>query len=206
MAHHQMQLDPHLTSNYGPVPRWLPQRDHNSGSRSWHHHKNLQMVWPRDKKQKGAKNWSRFKDVLTGKGPDMWIANRDSYGPHRPVWTGWETPGDYDVTDRTWGNLGYMYRKDNTMLPFPGAHRDRKEKYDFKSRRYREPRIGVWSDVKWSNHEPHMALYHQDERGRQVVDPAFDNGAFNAGLTSNPFAYSHHTGDWDWRVGDWNGW
>ncbi|MCJ1467628.1 hypothetical protein MMC07_006253 [Pseudocyphellaria aurata] len=175
----------------GPMPRW-PARKR---AHTWRHDKKRQVVWPRDKKQKGAHSWSRWKDVLTGKGPDMWIARRDSYGPHRPVWSGWKSP---DYAPRIWDNLGYRYRKDNALEPLPWAKRPRWEKYDFRARKYQRPRPGTWSDVKW-NDDPRFALYYQNRYGDQVVDPDFDRGAFNAGLADNPFRYKHYSPVWDWN-------
>lgn len=180
--------DPHYG---GPLPRWGPrQRAH-----TWRHDKKRQVVWPRDKKQKGAHSWSRWKDVLTGKGPDMWIARRDSYGPHRPVWSGWQSPR---WPGRIWDNLGYRYRRDNELEPLPWAKRPGWEKYDFKARKYQRPQPGTWSDVKW-NKNARYALYWQNRYGDQFVNPDVDHGLFNAGVTRNPFEYDPFSPYWDWH-------
>jgi len=173
---------------------------------TWKQDKKLQMVWPRDKKQKGAHTWDRLADILTGKGPDMWISRQYSRQPHRPVWSGWTTKGYYPENTWAWDNLGYPYRKDNTVQPPTWARRGSEDRYDFKSRRYRRPRAGVWSDVKWSNQEPHVPLYHRDRYGFEVVEPEFDSGRANAGWTRNPFRFNHRTVEWDWNTGDREGW
>lgn len=179
----------------GPVPPWRPrQRAH-----TWRHDKKRQVVWPRDKKQKGAHSWSRWKDVVTGKGPDMWISGRESYGPHRPVWSGWQSP-HYAV--RIWDNLGYPYRRDDELEPLPWAKRPSWEKYDFNARKYQRPQLGTWSDVKWDK-DGRFALYHQNRHGHPYVDPEVDGGDFNAGFARNPFEYKWYSPLWDWDRDRW---
>lgn len=175
----------------GPVPRWPPrQRAH-----TWREDKKRQIVWPKDKKQKGAHSWSRWKDILTGKGPDMWISRRDSFGPHRPVWSGWQSPY---YKRRIFDNLGYLYRRTNTLEPLPWAKRPRWEKYDFRTRRYQRPQRGTWSDVKW-NDNPRFALYRRNRYGDEFVDPDFDGGLFNHGYGPNPFKHKPYSPIWDWH-------
>ena len=186
---------PPARARYEERPKWDPKKG-----------KKPQMVWPRDKKQKGAHTWGRLTDIFTGKGPDIWIGRQYSSGPHRPVWSGWKTPGYYPEGKLVWDNLGYPYRKYDTVLPPSWARRGKDEKYDFRSRTYRRPRAGVWSDVKWSNFEPHMALYHRDRDGFAVVEPEFDSGWFNLGLSRNPFANNRYTPEWNWNVGDARRW
>ena len=189
--------DMHDPAYGGPWPRWRPrQRAH-----TWRHDKKRQVVWPKDKKQKGARSWSRWKDVLTGKGPDMWIAGRDCFGPHRPVWSGWKSPY---WRPRIWDNSGYRYRKDDTYEVIPWAKRPSWQKYDFRARKYQRPQPGTWSDVKWSddksgNGNPPFALYRRDRNGYEFVEPEFDGGWFNAGMAPNPFAYKHYSPVWDWH-------
>lgn len=180
-------LDPHYG---GPVPPWPPRRR----AHTWREDKNRKIVWPKDKKQKGAHSWSRWKDMLTGKGPDMWISRRDSFGPHRPIWSGWKSP--YWMP-RIWDNLGYPYRRDNELEPLPWAKRPAWEKYDFRARKYQRPREGTWSDVKW-NADARFPLYWQNRHGKQVVDPDFDDGWFNLGLAPNPFEWKSHSPIWAW--------
>ena len=128
----------------------------------------------------------------------MWISGRDSDGPHRPVWTGWKTP-PHLIHLGYWDNLGYNYRMDDETVPLSWARRPRWEKYDFRARKYRMPRPGTWSDVKWNDH-PRFPLYHRDQNGDDTVAPEFDGGAFNEGWGENPFRYKHHTPIWDWYV------
>ena len=200
-----------LTGTHTILPPHIP-RGPSYGERlkqhpaTWYRHRKPQMIWPRDKKQKGAHTWGRLADILTGNGPDIWIGRQYSRGPHRPVWSGWTTKGRYPRDALVWDNLGYPYRKDNTVLPPSWACRGDEERYDFKSRRYRRPRAGVWSDVKWSNDKPHVPLYHRDRYGLAVVEPEVDGGHFNAELARNPFGFNRRIPEWDWNIGDAYGW
>lgn len=169
---------------YGPLPAVRA-----PSSKAW----KKQVVWPRDKKQKGPHDWSRWKDVFTWKGPDMWISNLGE-GPDRPVWTGWRTKG-YKLP--RWDNLGYHFRQDNENL---GIVRPPKEKYDFKTRKYGIPRESTWSDVKWDV-KGRTPLYIRPRHlvDRPWVDPRVDGGAYNAYQGRNPFAWDEHSAYWNWH-------
>lgn len=146
---------------------------------------NRKIIWPRDKKQKSVHAWSRWKDLCTNKGPDMWISRRDSAGPHRPVWSGWNgTNSD---------NLGYVYQNDNHVPPLSWASRPNWQKYDFRKRKYCEPKAGAWSDVKWDA-KGREKLYYRDRYHVEHVSPAYNDGTGH-----NPFAYHDWTPYWDWH-------
>lgn len=144
-----------------------------------------QVVWPRDKKQKGAHTWTRFKDVLSGKGPDMWAGKQGDDGPNRQAWSHWGYgPGSGWLFD----NMGYHDRRDN----WPGdpshwllGHRPTNQKYDFNTRKYKTPRWGDWSDVKW------------DRRGRH---PLWIRTRWGHSIPwDKPFSYKPWTGNWDYH-------
>ena len=99
-----------------------------------------QFVWPRDKPHRSM--WGRWRDVLTSKGPDVWVTRRGSDGPHRPVWSGWRGPA--------WDNLGYKYvdEPDGPDLPLASG-RDPLAKFNFKTRRFERLNPGMWTDVKY---------------------------------------------------------
>lgn len=149
---------------------------------------NKQIVWPRDKKQKGAHSWRRWKDIFTNKGPDMWLTSRGGSRVHRPVWSGWNQEGR--------DNLGYHYRNDNQGPPLKGAYRPEWQRYDFRKRRYRMPDIQTWSDVKWSR-KGRTPLY---TRGPFFMDE-WVNPEYYVGW-DNPFAWHQNTPYWDWRHDD----
>lgn len=168
-----------------------------------------QIVWPRDKKQKGAHTWSRFTDILSGKGPDMWAGKQGDDGPNRQAWTHW----GYGLWSHLQGfdNMGYHNGRDN----WPGdpdhwvlGRRPTTEKYDFKTRKYKRPRPGDWSDVKWDRQG-------RDWLYRRHVDGTPEYSDF-AWLTQTqrerdlgllPYRYYPITSSWDWhhneRPWDW---
>lgn len=58
----------------------------------------LQWVWPKDRDQNGGHigYWGRWRDVLTHKGPGIWIAKQNTTAPSRDVWSGWKGFGRPD--------------------------------------------------------------------------------------------------------------
>lgn len=154
--------------------------------------KKWKLVWPRDQNPRHGRwgNWDRIKDLATGKGPDIWIEDIHGNGPHHPLWTGWKTAGYQHPADTRarWTNLGCEFRQDCEWLsPIKAARREDGKKYDHRTRRYRTPQPGMWSDVVWSDIEDGGPWYFCDETGREWVDPRVDGGGFNAGWGRNPF-------------------
>ena len=101
-------------------------------------------IWPRDTRpgESWRRNrWLTFKDVLTGKGPDIFVGSvdKDPKRPSRARWSNWgyvfgDTPPD-----------GISF---NQIHPIFGADRTN-QVYDFRSRRWRHykgPDPGMWSD------------------------------------------------------------
>lgn len=99
--------------------------------------------WPKDGKRHGW--WGRWKDVLTGQGPDIHIAihgdsrNRQKDWPSKAQWSRWHDQANPD--------------EDNggSIPAIPWAKRDADEKYDFRKRKYGQPDKNTWTDVKWQN-------------------------------------------------------
>ena len=169
-------LDPHWEDDAGPVPRWRPddQRPWKTGQ------SRAAFIWPRDKGQTNTPpfSWRRVKDILTGKGPGIWIGDRLSYGPHRPTWTNWL---EHD-------NLGYRNAYD--QLAYFGNKKLGSKRYDFNTRRYQTPRQNTWSDVKWERRRhPKIPHYHRDRDGEEWYDTEAD---------INPFRYNVDTDWFDW--------
>ena len=162
------------------------------------HNAKRQVVWPRDKKQKGAHTWSRWKDVFSGKGPDMWVTKQGDDGPHRDTWTQW---GYGDIYGR-FDNLGYRYHLDGGVdgpQSWPLGSRSTDEKYDFRTRRYKRPSYKDWSDVKWDR-KGRYPLYYRNGYGDSHV-PAHVLarqawGEWRRGL--HPFRHNPETVHWDW--------
>ena len=120
------------------------------------------------------------------------IAEEHTHAPARPIWTGWEAITPYR-------NLGYPFHREKELVPFfRSARREDGKKYDFRSRRYRKPEPGVWSDVvrgKSKGSGPQYIRYYGDG---EWVDPIVDRGAFNAGIQPNPFRFKPWTTHLKW--------
>lgn len=183
-------LDPAFGPLGGPKLRWLPE-DHKPRMRGGG---KGQFVWPRDK---GINNtpfnsWKRWKDVLSGKGPGIWIGNRQELGPTRCTWSNW----DYD-------NLGYSCRCEKERPLFGPVEMNKK--YDFRTRKYtdRPFRHGVWSDAKWEKGDvtDRRALYFRDHLG---VERSMRTGMVLPGEIDpyywNDFRNHPETVQSDWRA------
>lgn len=92
-------------------------------------------VWPSDGKHK--RSWGRWKDIIEGKGPDIFITKHGD----RPSRNQWKN----NFQDATPEDPGF-----NTHIDMPWATRTRP--YDFRERRYRRPKGPndiFWSDATW---------------------------------------------------------
>ncbi|KAL8725907.1 MAG: hypothetical protein Q9181_006243 [Wetmoreana brouardii] len=170
--------DPNWTWGPGPYPApHSPRRAAKTNRR----HGN-QLVWPRDKRQKGAHCWRRWKDVFTNKGPNIWVQKRGNDGPHRPQWTNWTE----------YNNLGYRDDLEENV-------QDGLKKYDFKTRKYKIPHWTDWSDVKWDRRgrEP---LYFRNIFGQPWIrgDMLLRQSDLEHDWDGHPFRYNPCTPHWDW--------
>lgn len=98
-------------------------------------------IWPKDPRPGNRAKWPvgrRFKDVLTNKGPDIFVGRLDgpSSGPHTPRWARWQDLYGDDEDDET------------TLPAAPWARRGLK-RYDFRTRTYRIPNDLTWSSVQY---------------------------------------------------------
>ncbi|KAL9596575.1 MAG: hypothetical protein Q9219_005702 [cf. Caloplaca sp. 3 TL-2023] len=193
--------DPNWPPIPGPLLPPVPPR-RAPGSR-----RKTQLVWPRDKKQKGAHTWSRFWDVLSSKGPDMWVAKQGDLGPTRPEWSRWDLGPKYY---NRFGNLGYYDGRNEQIPPWRLAHDDENKRYNFRNRKYEEPHwLGskTWTDVKWDRHG-RKALYKRYPDGWPDIDPVLMNRLLIlgldyppdplTGLPGNPFAHDPTANWWNW--------
>ena len=131
----------------------MPPLWYNKG-RGWTDHQNFKrypvkpnhaFIWPRDQ---GQGSWRRWKDLATGKGPDMFIASNPnrppgaSDGPTRRRWTG------FPEAESNWRNKMLDANNHHGSTPWASQRNDRPY-YDFAARRYRRrPHDGMWTDVK----------------------------------------------------------
>lgn len=114
----------------------------------------LGLIWPRDPLPGNPAKWprgKRLKDVLTGKGPDVFFGDIDSHmlRPRMSRWSRW------------WDVHGQPDDQDHLTLPsFPGADRGNK-RYDFRTRKYKMPDNWTWSKVTYPNiNEQNWRLPH----------------------------------------------
>lgn len=135
-------------------PLYRPSRPPRRPNSSWRQDNRWQFVWPNDK-HRGL--WGRWKDILTNKGPDIFVAEQHTHQPEKPIWSNWKTPGHQYPDDPRprWDNYGKPFRQDKEFTGFFGCQRrDPDSKYDYATRRYRRPDDNVWSDAEWSSTKP----------------------------------------------------
>lgn len=148
----------------------------------------MQIVWPRDKRQKGAHTWGRFRDVLSRRGPDMWVNRKGDIGPTRPEWSRWDTGPKGGL----WHNLGYWDTRDKQIPPWRLGMDAEQKQYDFKTRKYELPHPNTWSDVKWDR-KGEYPVYVRDRWGEHHVHPFLEEEP-----DVNPFIYNPYNPWWNW--------
>jgi hypothetical protein len=101
-------------------------------------------IWPSDRRpgQSWKRNrWSSFKDIIMGKGADIYVGSLDK-DPHRPSRPRWSN----------WGHVFNDIPHDEREVLNPFGLADRSDQvYDFRSRRYRPYNPwhgGMWSDIE----------------------------------------------------------
>ena len=172
--------DPWIYGLHGPEP---PRHPRKRGS---------QFVWPRDKPHSSI--FGRWKELLSDKGPDIWVTRRGSDGPHRPVWSGWRTPHPQIPGEPYWDNLGYKYVDEPNGPDLPLARgRSPDKKYNFRTRKYEYPDIHTWTDVKYCD-QHRIPIY---QRGIIEDDERYDL-FFEDYYGVNPFEYDRRDPWWNW--------
>ncbi|KAJ5890847.1 uncharacterized protein N7473_007075 [Penicillium subrubescens] len=107
-------------------------------------------IWPKDPRPGNPTRWSRFKrfsDVLTGKGPDIYVG---TIGKRPPPMKDNDNPGRA-VSSTNWARWDIEPEEDDT--PFPWAHRPKNVKYDYNTRKYKFPDEKTWSAVEYADYE-----------------------------------------------------
>jgi len=120
-------------------------------------------IWPRDGRpgQSWKHNrWTSLRDVLTGKGPDIYVGRLDK-DPHRPSkdrWSNWGHVFDTIPPDEVFNQVHPLFNASRTN-----------QVYDFRSRRYRNydgPFSGMWSDrARCPNKYAKMPHSYRDASG-----------------------------------------
>ena len=178
---------------FGPIPPWRPdsrkRRKPGESRGAW--------IWPRDKDMNDTPLtcWRRWKDLFTGKGPAIFVGDRTTFDPTRPVWSNWP---EFD-------NLFYREAQRHDWTP-PEWWQNKK--YDFSEREYTEywrNDPNVWSDVKWGKNPQNpngraVPLYCRDSVGRESTIQVPDAGMLNNGPDGNDFRYRPGWWGWDWNT------
>lgn len=119
-------------------------------------------IWPKDPRPGNPNHWPRrwrIFDVLTNKGPDIYVGrikSRGNVGPSKEP-----KPGP---TEGKWSRWSYEEEgAEPEYLPFPWARRDPRERYDYRTRTYQIPDRGTWSGVEYCN----GAEFEGDRRSRK---------------------------------------
>ncbi|KAF2280306.1 uncharacterized protein EI97DRAFT_118323 [Westerdykella ornata] len=104
------------------------------------------FIWPRDGRN-GSK-WGRFKDIMTGQGPDIHVTvsahpnDKMHNRQRREVWA-----NHTNLDDRFQDYMG-------GTLKVPWAKRDEDERYDFLTRKYRKADPWMMTDAIWKDDWP----------------------------------------------------
>lgn len=106
----------------------------------------LGWIWPKDPRPGNPSRWPRrwrLFDVLTNKGPDIYVGviNKKK-DPAK------ENNGKGKAKSKTdWARWNGELDPDDT--PIPWARRDASVRYDFRRRKYQVPDQGTWSRVEY---------------------------------------------------------
>ncbi|KAK3078070.1 hypothetical protein LTS18_008521 [Coniosporium uncinatum] len=104
------------------------------------------MVWPRD--GKNGSYMGRWKDIITGKGPDMYVGSHRGRGygwdkPSRGQWSKWaNNPAYPGIPLEAW-------ERNTRTTSMPWAQRSSERPYDFLRREYAKPKPYTWTDARW---------------------------------------------------------
>ena|SRR2546423_2992524 len=98
-------------------------------------------IWPSDRRPGQSwkcNRWSSFKDVLTGKGPDIFVGRLDKepHRPSRPRWPNWEYVFEDIPLDEQEGINPFAFARRNDQV------------YDFRYTRYYPWHGGMWSNIQ----------------------------------------------------------
>lgn len=98
------------------------------------HDTRAKMIWPRDKTAGGK--WERLKDILAGRGPDIWIVGPKEKGPSRLAWSNWlpdtspqQVDGCFETPKRRYNFHTRRYVKSSLIRPVQWAAGDQSRWY-----------------------------------------------------------------------------
>jgi hypothetical protein len=101
------------------------------------------FIWPSDGKRKGT--WGRWKDFAMGTGPDIFVAPQNQ----RPTRNHWKNR----MQDLNINEQGKIETREDASRAMPWARREKDRPYDFKARKFRRDRPGVWAEAVWPRYD-----------------------------------------------------
>jgi hypothetical protein len=110
--------------------------DPNAPVSAYHRKRKYSWVWPRDGRE--SSSFGRLKDILRGKGPDIFVAKHNAQ-PIRPSWTNRPALNPFLPSD--------------TTQPMPWARRKPHQQYDFRTRKYWRGDQYTWWDARWNHNK-----------------------------------------------------
>ncbi|KAF7718073.1 Uncharacterized protein PECH_002409 [Penicillium ucsense] len=122
----------------------------SSGKESKPKNQPVGWIWPKDPQPGNPSSWPRFKrfsDVISGKGPDIFIG---TIGRKPKTVTNKDMPGR-SVSSTNWARWDVEPEEDDS--PFSWARREKDVKYDYKTRKYVVPNDETWSAVEYADCE-----------------------------------------------------
>lgn len=123
-------------------PRELPQEEHRNKD-TINMKPRYAWVWPKDGKRQNW--WGRWKDIMSGCGPDIHVVisedmrQRQKDWPSKAQWSKWNDLADSTVDGE----------KPRPLIRW--ARRGVDERYDFRKRKYIRPDKKTWTDAIWRN-------------------------------------------------------
>ncbi|OJJ46571.1 hypothetical protein ASPZODRAFT_1973775 [Penicilliopsis zonata CBS 506.65] len=108
----------------------------------------LGWIWPKDPRPGNPTHWPRrwrVLDIITGRGPGIFIGRIESNAPKMEEWSGWMKKKTGRRQDDLIGGQQHCAerrRRDKSKSPST-------ERYDFRQRRYRVPDKSSWSGVQY---------------------------------------------------------
>ncbi|KAJ5895269.1 hypothetical protein N7495_006960 [Penicillium taxi] len=126
-------------------------------------------IWPKDPRRGNPNHWPRhwrLKDILTNKGPDIYIGSIKSYKPNlSPSATAGENTIATAPKKTNWSR---WEEQENKHKAIPWARRSTDERYDFRTRKYAIPDEGTWSQVQYCSNRFHdVPRMYWDQYGNQ---------------------------------------
>lgn len=104
----------------------------------------LGWIWPKDPRPGNPSRWPRrwrFLDVLTNKGPDMYVGAIHNGRSTK------KSNSNSNYSTSHWARWDKDLAEDDTLIPW--ARRNEAERYDFRRRKYVVPDQGTWSRVEY---------------------------------------------------------